>query len=199
MTDDAPPPSRRTGAAKFLSAAALRLRPPAGAPGAMPVSSRLSTWVGILSAVTGGFLGLTTYREDVAKKVDQRVEKTFDLVERFQGGDLEGPRTRVLSYVQARRLCDARVFSRDLTDDDFVRVIDFFDLVEACVKADLCDRATALRFFGPYADHQQPILEKVIADLRAAPQSMRADAGFGDGLKALAAKPAPAPPCDGNF
>ncbi len=198
MSAERPRAPRRMGAiASLMSGAGERLR--AGSGGPLPVSGRLSTWVGILSAVTGGFLGLSTWREDVAKKVDERVSKTFALVERFQGGDLEGPRTRVLSYVQARRLCDARLFSRDLTDDDFVRVIDFFDLVEACVRADLCDRPTAQRFFGPYADHQQPILEKVIADLRAAPQSMRADAGFGDGFRALATSSAPAPPCEGNF
>lgn len=199
MTEGEKAPGRRAGAAKFLLAVGARLRPGAGAAGAMPVSSRLATWVGIASAVTGGFLGLTTYREDVSKKVDQRVEKTFDLVTRFQSGDLEGPRKRVLSYVQARRICDARLIDRDLTDDDFARVVDFFDLVEACVAAGLCDRPTAERFLGPYAAYQQPVLEKVVANIRAAPQSFRADAGFGEGLKALSGKPAPAPPCDGNF
>lgn len=201
MTGDARPgrPRRLAWAQSFLGGAAERLRPKGEAARALPVSSRLATWVGIASAVTGGFFGIRTYQEDVAKKVDERVAKTFDLVERFHEGELGAARLRVTTYVEARRHCDARMISQDLVDNDFVIVLDFFDLARSCVEADLCDPATAARFFSPYANFQQPILEKVVADLRAAPQTMRADSGFGEGMKAFAANPTPAPPCKGNF
>ena len=165
----------------------------------MPISSRLATWVGIISAMIGGYLGLDTYKSDVAKKVDQSVEKTFDMVHRFNGAEMDGPRTRVLSYVYARRYCDARMVSRDLTDEDYADVIDYFDLVSACVDAQLCDRASAERFFTPYANYQWPILETVVERMRSAEQALRADSNFGEGMRALALTPLPAPPCDGNF
>lgn len=182
-----------------LAALSRRLRPSAAAPGAMPISSRLATWVGIGSACIGGFLGLDTYKTDVAKKVDQSVEKTFDMIHRFNEPGLAATRLRVLSYVDARRHCDSRIMSRELIDNDFVTVIDFFDLVDACVVSGLCDRETASRFFAPYANYQWPILEKIVAEQRAQEQSLRADIDFGSGMKSFATAPTTAPPCDGNF
>ena len=167
--------------------------------GGAPLSSRLATWVGIGSACIGGFLGLDTYQADVAKKVDQSVEKTFDMVHRFNEPKLSEARFRVLSYVDARRYCDSRIISRELVDNDFVTVLDFFDLANACVEARLCDRATAERFFAPYANYQWPILEKIVADLSSQEQSLRKDGSFGEGMKSLALDPTAAPPCDGNF
>lgn len=163
------------------------------------VSARLSTWVGIMSAMIGGFLGLNTYHEDVAKKVDQSVEKTFDMVHRFNAPEIAGPRLRVLSYVDAKRYCDARIISRELIDNDFIVVLDFFDLASACVESGLCDRPTAERFFAPYANYQQPVLTGIVEELRGQEHSLRADARFGDGMNAFALSPTPAPPCDGNF
>lgn len=183
----------------FLASASRRLRQNPHGAGQMPISSRLATWVGIFSACVGGFLGLDTYKTDVAKKVDQSVEKTFDLIHRFNAPELVEPRERVLSYVLARRYCDARIFSRDLTDTDYIKVLDYFDLAHACVSAGLCDAETAEQFFSPYANHQWPILEKKVEELRGFEQSMRADSAFGEGMKAFAVNPTPAPPCDGNF
>ncbi|MEO1149613.1 MAG: hypothetical protein AAFW83_01355 [Pseudomonadota bacterium] len=184
---------------RYFGVVGKRLRENPHGQGQMPVSSRLATWVGIISAMIGGFLGLDTYKTDVAKQVDQSVEKTFDLVHRFNAPEMDGARTRVLSYVYARRYCDARYFSRDLTDEDYADVIDFFDLVDACVDAKLCDRATVERFFTPYANYQWPILETVVERMRGAEQSLRADSAFGSGMKRLATGPLEAPPCDGNF
>ena len=192
-------PGKRRLFHTFMSAAARRLRENPHGTGQMPVSSRLATWVGIISACIGGFLGLDTYKTDVSKKVDQSVEKTFDMIHRFNEPQLSGPRERVLSYVLARRYCDARIFSRELTDTDYIRVLDFFDLVHACVEAGLCNVETAQQFFSPYANYQWPILEQQVAELRDYEQSMRADSDFGAGMKALALNPTPAPPCDGNF
>ena len=191
--------NRRSRLRRFLTAAARRLRENHHGAGQMPVSARLSTWVGIISAMIGGFLGLDTYRSDVSKKVDQNVEKTFEMIHRFNEPQMAEPRLRVLSYVDARRYCDSRIISRELIDNDFVTVIDYFDLVNVCVEANLCDRETTEKFFAPYANYQWPILTKIIEELSTKEQSLRKDSGFGDGLTALAITPTPAPPCDGNF
>ena len=192
-------PSHKSRRAVSRRLTALGARLVASTSGSGGLSARLSTWVGVLSAMIGGFLGLTTYQADVAKRVDERVEKSFEMVAAFNAADLAAARLRVLSYVEAKRRCDARVISRDLIDNDFVLVLDFFDLAHACVDAGLCDAATAERFFAPYANYQWPVLEKTVADMRSAEHSLRADPSFGGGMARFAREPAPAPPCDGNF
>jgi len=158
-----------------------------------------STWVAMVTAIIGGFVALTTYRTDVSKQIDQSVEKSFDMVSVWNGDALNGPRKRVLSYVYARRACDARMFSRELTDDDFVRVIEFFDLVHACTEAKLCDKKTASEFFSPHANFQWPILERTVAEMNDSTFAIRSDPNFARGIKALAGTPIEAEPCDGNF
>lgn len=199
MAPDEVSRQKRSRLRRYLARASRRLRENPHGEGQMPISSRLATWVGIGSAIIGGFLGLDTYKSDVAKNVDQSVAKTFDMVHRFNAPEMDEPRTRVLSYVYARRYCDARYISRDLNDEDYTDVIDFFDLVSACVDANLCDQASAERFFTPYANYQWPILEIAVERIRGVEQSLRADSAFGEGMKRFALNPTPAPPCDGNF
>ena len=95
--------------------------------------NRAATWVAMISAITGGVIGLSTYRMDVNKQIDESVEKSFEMIQAYNSSDLSQARSRVMSYVYARRECDARYISRDLTDDDYVRVLEFYDLVHLCV------------------------------------------------------------------
>lgn len=161
--------------------------------------TRASTWIGMISAIIGGIIGLQTYALDVSKNVDGRVEKTFDMITLFNDEALQVPRTNVLSYVHARRDCDSRRINQALTDEDFVRVIEFFDLVHACIAADLCDQPTARRFFSPHANYQWPILTRIVDQMRENQLSVRSDPNFAIGLKTFADKPVSAAPCDGNF
>ena len=164
--------------------------------------NRAATWIAMVSAIAGGYVGLSTYRLDVSKQVDQSVEKTFDLIQAYNGADIAEPRRRVMSYVYARRACDARLFDRNLSDADHVRVLEFFDLVHACVEAGLCDAATAERFFEPHASFQWPVLQRIVQQMREgenASLSVRADPNFAVGMKAFADPTMTAPPCDGNF
>lgn len=164
--------------------------------------SRAATWVAMISAITGGYVGLSTYQLDVSKQIDQSVEKSFDMIQAYNSEDMTEPRARVMSYVYAKRECDARYIDRDLNDADYVRVLEFFDLVHACVDAKLCDDATAKRFFEPHASFQWPILSQIVEKMRSesyASMSVRSDAGFAVGMAALADPDATAPPCDGNF
>jgi|GEM_PF-6767571 len=190
---------KRRALGRWFSAAGKRLRENPHGSGAMPISSRLATWVGIFSACVGGFLGLDTYKTDVSKKVDQSVEKTFEMVHKFNEPKISEARFRVLTYVDAKRYCDSRMISRELIDNDFVTVLDFFDLANACVEAKLCDRDTAIRFFAPYANYQWPILEKIVTELSSQEQSLRKDSNFGEGMQSFANDVTAAPPCDGNF
>jgi hypothetical protein len=164
--------------------------------------NRAATWVAMVSAITGGYVGLSTYRLDVSKQIDQSVEKSFEMVQLYNSEDLVDARARVMSYVYAKRECDARYINRDLTDADYVRVLEFFDLAHACVEAALCDEATATRFFEPHASFQWPILKTVVEKMRSseyASISVRSDPGFAIGMAAFADPEAQAPPCDGNF
>lgn len=161
--------------------------------------TKASTWVAMVSMITGGFIALQTYSLEVSKQVDGSVEKTFDMVAMYNSGDLTKPRAHVLSYVYARRECDARIFSRELTDDDFVRVIEFFDLAHACVDARLCDGKTATDFFSPHANFQWPVLERIVGEMKDNKKAVRADGNFGVGMKAFATNPVEAEVCNGNF
>ena len=160
------------------------------------------SWVAMISAITGGYVGLSTYSLDVSKQIDQSVEKSFEMVQAYNSEDLTEARARVLSYVYAKRECDARYISRDLTDADYVRVLEFFDLAHACVEAGLCDEPTARRFFEPHSSFQWPVLKIVVERMRSAEFasiSVRSDPGFALGMAAFADPEATAPPCDGNF
>lgn len=164
--------------------------------------SNAATWIAMVSAITGGFIGLSTYRMDVDKQVDESVEKTFEMIQAYNASELENPRKYVLSYVYARRNCDARIIQQELRDDDFVRVLEFFDLAHACTEAGLCDRETAERYFEPHASFQWPILKDVVTELRSRPNTMVAsmpEDTFAAGMKSFAKPDADAPPCDGNF
>ena len=158
-----------------------------------------STWIAMVTAIIGGFVALSTYRADVAKQIDQSVEKTFEMIGTWNGESIGGPRKRVMSYVYARRACDARIFSRELTDDDFVRVIEFFDLVQACVDAKLCDGATAEAFFAPHANFQWPVLERTVAEMNESEFSVRPDPNFAHGMITLAQNPIDVGQCEANF
>ena len=164
--------------------------------------SGAATWVAMISAITGGYVGLSTYQLDVSKQIDQSVEKSFEMIQAYNSEDMTEPRARVMSYVYAKRECDARYIDRDLNDADYVRVLEFFDLVHACVDAKLCDEATSKRFFEPHASFQWPILSQVVENMRSetyASMSVRTDSGFAIGMAAFADPEASAPPCDGNF
>ena len=164
--------------------------------------SGAATWVAMISAITGGYVGLSTYQLDVSKQIDQSVEKSFDMIQAYNSEDMTEPRARVMSYVYAKRECDARYINRDLNDADYVRVLEFFDLVHACVEAKLCDEATSKRFFEPHASFQWPILSQVVENMRSetyASMSVRSDPGFAIGMATFADPEASAPPCDGNF
>lgn len=163
------------------------------------IQTRLSTWIIMACSIIGGAIALQTYRLDVSKNVDESVVKAFDIIMLHNGEEYQQARNHVRSYVLARRECDARIISRDLTDDDFVRMIEFYDLAHACVEAGLCEREVTHTFFGRHANFDWPILETVTARLRANSLSLKEDDAFAKGYAAFATNPLTSQPCDGNF
>lgn len=163
------------------------------------IQTKISTWIIMACSLIGGFIALQTYRLDVSKDVDQSVAKVFDMIMLHNGAEYDQSRRHVRSYVIAKRECDARIMSRDLTDDDYVRMVELYDVVLACVEAKLCDSETSYAFFSRHANYDWPILDGVVENLRNAYPALKADKGFGRGYAALATAPITAPLCEGNF
>jgi hypothetical protein len=153
----------------------------------------------MICSIIGGFVALQTYRFDVSKQVDESVAKAFEMIMVHNSKEYEAARKNVRSYVVAKRECDARIIARDLTDDDFIRLIEFYDLAYACVEARLCDADVSRSFFARHANFDWPILLGVSEKLRSNTLSFKDDTEFAKGHPGFATTPIDAPPCDGNF
>ncbi len=163
------------------------------------VQTKISTWILMACSIIGGVVALQTYRFDVSKEVDESVAKAFELIMEHNGEEYEVARKNVRSYVLARRECDSRIMSRELTDDDFIRMIEFYDLAYVCVEAGLCDADVTQAFFARHANFDWPILSGVSEKLRSSSLSLKGDTEFAKGHAAFATSPIEAPPCEGNF
>ena len=163
------------------------------------IQTRISTWIIMACSLIGGIIALQTYRLDVSKDIDESVAKSFEMIMLHNGEEYDLSRRHVRSYVIAKRECDARIISRDLTDDDYIRMIELYDLVLDCVNANLCDADTSYAFFSRHANYDWPIMTGVLDNLREGYSALQADENFGRGYQAFATAPIDAPPCDGNF
>lgn len=163
------------------------------------IQTKISTWIIMACSLVGGLIALQTYRLDVSKDVDEQVAKAFEMIMFYNGEELSPSRRDVRSYVLARRECDSRIISRDLSDDDFLQMIEFYDLIDHCVRADLCDGEVTSAFFSRHANFDWPVLTRVAEQMRESSLALKADTGFGRGYETFAATPVEAPPCDGNF
>ncbi|MDX2238000.1 MAG: hypothetical protein NW203_10590, partial [Hyphomonadaceae bacterium] len=147
------------------------------------LSAILATWVGIGGALTGGFFTFREYQRENAKSADERVLQTFSMYQDFRADLLP-----TAALIQEGRAA--------IGDLDFW--INHFDMVEACVGADLCDASLVNQLFAPYAiESLTPAVQCRIADVRR----MEAEYGLakpqGHGLLAIAGRAEPvcaAPP-----
>ncbi len=142
-------------------------------------SGVLGTWVSIAAAAGGGYMGLQTYNEEVAKMEDARVVQTFALYEMFSSEDRLQARQRIL---------DAANGGTEFVGHDLWLTLDFFDALEVCVKRGLCDQDLAVRLFQPYA---VPIWNGLNAQILGG--RTESDPNMGAGLQWMAALPAPEP------
>lgn len=142
-------------------------------------SGVFGTWVSIAAAAGGGYLGLQTYNEEVAKMEDARVVQTFALYDMFSAEQRLQARQRIL---------DAANGGAEFVGHDLWLTLDFFDALEVCVKRDLCDQDLAVRLFQPYAVPIWTGLHEQIVGGRT-----ESDPNMGAGVEWLAGLPAPAP------
>ena len=151
------------------------------------ISNALATWVGVIAAVAGGYIGLDGYIEDTRKRVDERQQAAFQQVQIFLSRDLVPIRDKARAFVAARWQCGSEPYqSFGLTESELQTYVELFDMVDACSAADLCDHATIERFFAPHARSGWPVLREYIGAVRAANKALKLEAPFGAGLEHLA-------------
>jgi len=177
-------------------------------------SAIIATWVGIVGAGWGGFQALAKYDAEIKHTADASVVQTFVLYDMFNRSDMLAVRQRV---------SDALSLTPDLSDDeagaspaepaaaaqpaeavskpesqvspnDLVVYVDFFDAVQVCVERKLCDADLVDRLLKPYAVYNE--LKTDIDKVRADEKELDLRHQFGSGiewldktdLQALAAK-----------
>lgn len=153
-----------------------------GRLGLTQISAMAATWVGVASAIAGGWLGLQTYRSDVDREADARVVQTFALYDTFNGDGMLAARRAVLDAMGRGAAPDSV--------DMFV-FVDFFDTVEACVARDLCDDDLVQTIFAPYAKGTWPLLQTRVEGTRRAEDGLGLERPFGAGYEWLATGAAP--------
>lgn len=158
------------------------------------VSAVVATWVGLTCAVIGGVIALRTYQDDVDRRTDERVEKTFQFAQDFNAADMTLLRQKIESAAQRGGACAPSRFKElGVEPHELFSFVGEFDIVQRCVDADLCDEATTDDLFGPYANGFYPQLKRHINRVRRleAEQNYVGRSLYGFGLKKLAQNPFP--------
>ena len=150
---------------------------------------QIALWATAIGTAAAGYFALTTYMDSVAKQVDERKVQVFNLHSRFSAEPMLSTRRRVYSVVLNR--CpnsQARPIAAD--DNDLFTFVEFFDVVEACVEAKLCDSDLVDRLFVAYANGHWPHLKAYVASVRRGEIAFKLKVPFGTGLERLARNPA---------
>ena len=99
-------------------------------------------------------------------------------------------RERILPLATMDKFCDAEAVAKSgLTVSQMFAFVEFFDLVQTCVDARLCDDELAYEAFGPYANWHWPAMQRMIQQTRNAERAMGLKKPYGHGLQTLARKP----------
>lgn len=161
-------------------------------------SSTAAHWVqafgSLAAAVVGAaaaYFALTTYVDSVNKQVDERKVQVFNLHNRFNSEPLFSIRKRVYADVARAAGCMSENLSAGTADaNDKFAFVEFFDVVEACITAGLCDGSLSERLFTPYANGHWPYLKPYVEAVRRGERGMKLNVPFGVGLEKLAKNPA---------
>lgn len=148
----------------------------------------------IVSAIVGAaaaWFALTTYMDSVAKQVDERKVEVFRLHERYNAEPLFSIRKRVYADLLRNAGCESAVDAAAGPSDanDRFALVEFFDVVQACIDARLCDTSLVERLFSPYANGHWPYLKGYVEGVRTGEAGMALAAPFGTGLQTLAKNP----------
>jgi hypothetical protein len=158
------------------------------------VSNMLVAWLGLIAAITGGYAGLSQYRESVAKQVDDRSTAAINFVMQFQNLQMLPLREKVYDYIFCRADCAARTPS----NSQLFAFVEFFDAVQYCADKRLCDPEIVRDVFAPYATWHWPCLAPAIAAVRRAEAGLKPVRPYGHGLERLATRNVGAAHC-GNL
>lgn len=155
-------------------------------------------WVQALGTVASALVGalaawfaLTTYMDSVTKQVDGRKVEVFRLHERFNAEPLFSIRKRVYADLLRSAGCESTMDATAGPSDanDRFALVEFFDVVQACTDARLCDSGLVERLFLPYANGHWPYLNGYVMSVRKGETGMSLAVPFGTGLEALAKNP----------
>lgn len=123
------------------------------------ISDVVVSWMGIIGALVGGYIGFQEYKY---KQHQDRVAQTLSYVKEYNSGEV----------LEARRKVSVAWSRFDLSQKDFANedyrisveykisttnrlqlwlLADFHGIVWKCVTEGLCDKKTALAFFGEEA------------------------------------------------
>lgn len=137
-------------------------------------------WVEALGVLTAAVLGIQQYRENSRA---EQVDITLKYLERFQEDRIFTARSQLEAAWNARRGEVFALLQQPDGEAEFVQylektiadngldpaigtMMDFFDELQACTTSGLCDRDTAIRFFGKYAYDFHGLLAPHIARQR---------------------------------
>lgn len=162
------------------------MRAPAAAHWLQAIGTLASAAVGAAAA----WFALTTYVDSVAKQVDERKVQVFNLHNRFNSEPMFSIRKRVYADVARAGGCLNENLAAGGSDtNDKFAFVEFFDVVEACLSAGLCDEGLTERLFAPYANGHWLALEGYVEAVRRGERGMNLNAPFGVGLQRLAKSP----------
>jgi len=149
---------------------------------AKDVSNMLVAWLGLIAAIGGGYVGLSQYRESVAKQVDDRSTAAINFVMQFQNLLMLPLREKIYDYIFCRGDCAAKTPS----NSQLFAFVEFFDAVQYCADRNLCDAGIVRDVFAPYATWHWPCLAPGIAAVRKAEAQLEPVRPYGHGLERLA-------------
>lgn len=142
----------------------------------------LRAWTEAIGALIVALMAIQQYKENSSA---EQVNKTLKYLDRFREDRVFSARRALedawtakrdevfaLTESQAGESALARyvtdTIEKEKLEPAIATVMDFYDELEACTSADLCDRATAVRFFGKYAWDFHGLMHPYIEAQRAA-------------------------------
>lgn len=149
---------------------------------------QFAIWATAIGTLAAGYIALTTYMDSVAKQVDERKVQVFNLNARFSSDPLLSIRRRVYAGIQ-RGCSSGGVRPADTDDSDLFSLVEFFDVLDACVDAKLCDVELVDRLFVAHANGSWPHLKAYVEGVRLAEVGFKLKTPFGAGLERLAKNP----------
>ncbi len=163
-------------------------------------SNILATWVGVIAAIAGGYAALSAYSEDARKRVDERAKQTLELVQMFMSESFLPIRQKALAAVRSAERCEAAPGNERMTDSEYFAFVEFFEMIDVCLEAGLCDGKLVESFFVPYANGHWPVFKGPIEKSREAEivAGLNNARPFGAGLERLARTKIAPPKCPGS-